>query len=69
MEIPNTHPNHSGETCRDAVETAMDELFDRLELRGMLRVEIALTLADAAEDYVIRLAHRLNDKDTGETRH
>lgn len=41
---------------RFAVEIAMAELIDRLVANGHNRAEVALLLADASEDYVIRLA-------------
>jgi hypothetical protein len=42
--------------CRPAVEAAMNEMILKLHAKGFGRAEIALALADAAEDYVLRLA-------------
>ena len=43
-------------SCRTAVEDAMQEMIDSLCTKGFDHAEIALALADAAEDYVIFLA-------------
>jgi hypothetical protein len=42
--------------CRAAVETAMLDMINRLKKRGWSDAELALALADAAEDYVMELA-------------
>ncbi|HEY0124821.1 MAG TPA: hypothetical protein VGC14_24260 [Rhizobium sp.] len=42
--------------CRLAVDEAMQEMIEKLCSYGLDRRAIALTLADAAEDYVIALA-------------
>jgi hypothetical protein len=42
--------------CRQIVDAAMLELIERLHSQGLGRAEVALALADASEDYVIRLA-------------
>ncbi|MGK9055292.1 hypothetical protein [Neorhizobium petrolearium] len=43
-------------SCRLMVEAAMQEMIANLQSKGLQPPEIALALADAAEDYVIRLA-------------
>ncbi|KQV79253.1 hypothetical protein [Rhizobium sp. Root1220] len=47
-----------GPHCRKEVEEAMFEMIQRLQQRGLAPAEIALTLADAAEDYVMLLANK-----------
>ena len=42
--------------CRKLVETAMSNMFEQLRSKGFSEGAIALTLADAAEEYVIELA-------------
>ncbi len=42
--------------CREQVEIAMREMIERLASSGLPLAEIALCLADAAEEYVISLA-------------
>jgi hypothetical protein len=42
--------------CRARVEIAMFETIERLQQEGLSLEEIALSLADAAEDYVMFLA-------------
>jgi hypothetical protein len=59
---------------RFKVEAAMLEMIEHLQGQGLSQAEIALTLADAAEDYVIRLANLttpedLEDKSTPPRRH
>lgn len=49
--VPNTLPN-----CRATVETAMRSMIKRLKKRGWSDAELALALADAAEDYIMELA-------------
>lgn len=46
--------------CRVAVETAMNEMISKLQTRGFNPNEVALALADAAEDHVMRLASELH---------
>lgn len=43
---------------RFQVEAAMLDLIAALRAKGLEEAEIALTLADAAEDYVLRLAQQ-----------
>ncbi|MDO1583625.1 hypothetical protein [Rhizobium oryzicola] len=45
--------------CRFTVEAAMLDMVKRLQKQGLGNEEIAVSLADAAEDYVIRLANAL----------
>ncbi len=47
---------------RFKVEAAMFELIGQLLRQGMDEAEIAMALADAAEDYVIRLANKVPEK-------
>lgn len=59
---------------RFKVEAAMLEMIEQLQGQGLSQAEIALTLADAAEDYVIRLANlttpeNLDDKNNPPLRH
>ncbi len=59
---------------RFKVEAAMLEMIEHLQQQGLSQAEIALTLADAAEDYVIRLANltapeNLDDKSIPPLRH
>jgi hypothetical protein len=56
---------------RFKVEAAMFELIERLLRQGLSRAEIAVSLADAAEDYVLRLAGELEleEKKTAQHRH
>jgi hypothetical protein len=42
--------------CRFKVEAAMLSMIEDLRRQGLSTAEIALSLADAAEDYVLRLA-------------
>jgi hypothetical protein len=42
--------------CRFKVEAAMLSMIEDLRRQGLNTAEIALSLADAAEDYVLRLA-------------
>jgi hypothetical protein len=53
---------------RFKVEAAMLEMIERLQQEGLAKQEIALILADAADDYVIRLANMI-DPDTPEDKH
>lgn len=46
---------------RFKVEAAMFELIDQLQRQGLDKLEIAMALADAAEDYVMRLASKTPD--------
>ena len=41
---------------RFKVEAGMLDLIERLQSEGLAQAEIAVALADAAEEYVIRLA-------------
>jgi hypothetical protein len=41
---------------RQIVEAAMLEMIQKLHAQGLGRADVALTLADASEDYVIKLA-------------
>ena len=45
-------------TCRTEVEAAMFEMIERLQKHGWAPAEVALALADAAEDYVMLLASK-----------
>lgn len=59
---------------RFKIEAAMLEMIEHLQQEGLSQAEIALTLADAAEDYVIRLANlsgteNSEDKSTSPLRH
>ncbi|TCU20766.1 hypothetical protein EV130_112140 [Rhizobium azibense] len=44
--------------CRTEVEAAMFEMIKRLQQHGWTPAEVALALADAAEDYVMLLASK-----------
>ncbi len=44
--------------CRTEVEAAMFEMVKRLQQHGWEPAEVALALADAAEDYVMLLASK-----------
>lgn len=55
--VPNTLPN-----CRAAVETAMRNMINRLKKRGWSDAELALALADAAEDYIMELAAKRRNR-------
>ncbi|SIQ99178.1 hypothetical protein SAMN05880590_11024 [Rhizobium sp. RU35A] len=48
---------------RFQVEAAMLDMIAALRAKGLDQAEIALTLADAAEDYVLRLAQKSADSD------
>jgi hypothetical protein len=56
---------------RFRVEAAMIELIEKLRVQGLSQAEIAVSLADAAEEYVLRLANKLelDDVDAGNHRH
>lgn len=43
--------------CQDAVEFAFHRLIADAELRGWRAAEIALAMADVAEEYIISLAN------------
>jgi hypothetical protein len=45
--------------CRFEVEIAMTEMLNKLQAKGWSQAELALTLADAAEDYVISVASKV----------
>ncbi|TCV74704.1 hypothetical protein EDE05_1376 [Neorhizobium sp. R1-B] len=47
---------------RFKIEAAMLDLIDQLQRQGLDKLEIALALADAAEDYVMRLASTTPDE-------
>jgi hypothetical protein len=49
---------------RFRVEAAMLEMIENLRRQGLRQEEIALTLADAAEDFVIRLANVTAEDDS-----
>jgi hypothetical protein len=49
-------PTEPSIRCRFKVEAAMLEMIEGLQRQGLGSAEIALSLADAAEDYVLRLA-------------
>jgi hypothetical protein len=55
---------------RFKVEAGMLDLIQRLQVQGLSQAEIAVALADAAEEYVIRLATTfdLNNKNAGKYR-
>ena len=42
--------------CRKLVESAMLDMIEQIRSKGFSEATIALTLADAAEEYVIELA-------------
>lgn len=44
--------------CRTEVEIAMMEMLNNLQAKGWTRAELALALADAAEDYVMLMARK-----------
>ncbi len=44
--------------CRTEVEAAMFDMIQRLQQHGWTPAEVALALADAAEDYVMLLASK-----------
>jgi hypothetical protein len=46
------------ENCREAVEIVLQRLIAEAETKGWQPAELALALADAAEDYVMRLAQK-----------
>ncbi len=54
---------HPSIGCRFKVEAAMLAMIDELKRQGLGIAEIALSLADAAEDYVLRLANCTDDMD------
>jgi hypothetical protein len=45
--------------CRAEVEAAMHRLIKAAVKQGWSKAEVALTLADAAEDFVIELAGKM----------
>jgi hypothetical protein len=45
--------------CRSETEVRMHEVIGALVGSGWLEVEVAMALADAAEDHVLALARRL----------
>ncbi|MCO5733769.1 hypothetical protein [Rhizobium sp. SSA_523] len=49
--------------CRFKVEAAMLLMIEDLKRQGLDLAEIALSLADAAEDFVLRLARSAGDED------
>jgi hypothetical protein len=49
-------PKPTRMNCRQIVDAAMLEMVERLHSQGLGRAEVALALADASEEYVIRLA-------------
>jgi hypothetical protein len=55
---------------RFKVEAGMLDLIERLQSEGLSQAEIAVALADAAEEYVIRLAtsFELDHKNTRQYR-
>lgn len=56
---------------RFKVEAAMIELIERLRGQGLTQAEVAVSLADAAEEYMLRLATMLDpdDRDSGQHLH
>jgi hypothetical protein len=44
--------------CRLHVELAMTKMLDTLQAKGWSEAELALALADAAEDHVILVANK-----------
>lgn len=50
--------------CRFKVEAAMLSMIEDLRRQGLSTAEIALSLADAAEDYVLRLANSTDDDES-----
>lgn len=52
--------------CRFKVEAAMLSMIDDLRHQGLSTAEIALSLADAAEDYVLRLASRADEDEVAQ---
>lgn len=55
--IAETNPEGKS-ACRVEVEAAMHRLIMAAVKQGWSKAEVALTLADAAEDFVIELAGR-----------
>ncbi|MCQ1855872.1 hypothetical protein [Neorhizobium galegae] len=51
---------------RFRVEAAMLEMIERLQQEGLSRQEIALILADAADEYVIILANMTSETASGQ---
>jgi hypothetical protein len=51
-------PDVRFEDCREVVEVLLDRLVAEGEAKGWHPAELALAIADAAEDYVMRLAQR-----------
>ncbi len=51
-------PDLRSEDCREAVEVALQGLISDAETKGWRPAEIAMAVADAAEDYVLLLANR-----------
>ena len=49
---------HPATNCRARVEAAMLETIQRLQDEGLPLNDIALSMADASEDYVIFLARK-----------
>jgi len=49
-------PDARFEDCREAVENVLRRFFSDAESKGWQLAEVALALADAAENYVMRLA-------------
>lgn len=48
--------------CREAVELALYSLISEAETKGWRPAEIAMALADAAEDYILLLAQNGTSK-------
>jgi hypothetical protein len=44
--------------CKSIADAVLAKVIDELKTMGFDRLEIALAVADAAEDYVIQLAQR-----------
>jgi hypothetical protein len=62
MDIRATQHTNGGSkrpvNCRTEVEAAMFEMVKRLQQHGWEPAEVALALADAADDYVMLLASK-----------
>jgi hypothetical protein len=69
MDMRTQTPDESYEPApaqRFRVEAAMLEMIDRLQQEGLSRQEIALILADAADEYVAILANMTAETASGQ---
>lgn len=51
-------PELRSNDCREVVELALHGFISEAETKGWLPAEIAMALADAAEDYILLLARK-----------